>query len=116
MVVYLLQVYVGGLDPNVTEDELRKAFAKYGDLASVKIPLGKQCGFVQFVSRYVTEAFTCFAYFLCNLVEVIFKICDYISRTDAEEALQGLNGSVIGKQAVRLSWGRSPSHKQVCHV
>jgi len=76
-------VYVGGLDPNVSEDELRKAFAKYGDLASVKIPLGKQCGFVQFVSR-----------------------------TDAEEALQGLNGSVIGKQAVRLSWGRSPSHKQ----
>ncbi|CAL5031757.1 unnamed protein product [Urochloa decumbens] len=76
-------VYVGGLDPNVSEDELRKAFAKYGDLASVKIPLGKQCGFVQFVSR-----------------------------TDAEEALQGLNGAVIGKQAVRLSWGRSPSHKQ----
>uniref|UniRef100_A0A0D3F6P5 RRM domain-containing protein n=1 Tax=Oryza barthii TaxID=65489 RepID=A0A0D3F6P5_9ORYZ len=76
-------VYVGGLDPNVSEDELRKAFAKYGDVASVKIPLGKQCGFVQFVSR-----------------------------TDAEEALQGLNGSVIGKQAVRLSWGRSPSHKQ----
>ncbi|AQK43959.1 Polyadenylate-binding protein RBP47B [Zea mays] len=75
-------VYVGGLDPNVSEDELRKAFAKY-DLASVKIPLGKQCGFVQFVSR-----------------------------TDAEEALQGLNGSLIGKQAVRLSWVRSPSHKQ----
>jgi hypothetical protein len=39
-----------------------------------------------------------------------------VFRTDAEEALQGLNGSVIGKQAVRLSWGRSPSHKQVRHV
>ncbi|WVZ74951.1 hypothetical protein U9M48_023064 [Paspalum notatum var. saurae] len=76
-------VYVGGLDPNVSEDELRKAFAKYGDLASVKIPLGKQCGFVQFVNR-----------------------------ADAEEALQGLNGSTIGKQAVRLSWGRSPASKQ----
>ncbi|KAG8082211.1 hypothetical protein GUJ93_ZPchr0014g46817 [Zizania palustris] len=75
-------VYVGGLDPNISEDELRKEFAKYGDVASVKIPIGKQCGFVQFISR-----------------------------TDAEEALQGLNGSVIGKQAVRLSWGRSPSHK-----
>ncbi|KAJ1279654.1 hypothetical protein BS78_04G170700 [Paspalum vaginatum] len=76
-------VYVGGLDPNVSEDELRKAFAKYGDLASVKIPVGKQCGFVQFVNR-----------------------------ADAEEALQGLNGSTIGKQAVRLSWGRSPASKQ----
>ncbi|XP_025806225.1 polyadenylate-binding protein RBP47-like isoform X1 [Panicum hallii] len=76
-------VYVGGLDPNVSEEELRKAFAKYGDLASVKIPVGKQCGFVQFVNR-----------------------------ADAEEALQGLNGSAIGKQAVRLSWGRSPASKQ----
>uniref|UniRef100_A0A0D9VHB6 RRM domain-containing protein n=1 Tax=Leersia perrieri TaxID=77586 RepID=A0A0D9VHB6_9ORYZ len=76
-------IYVGGLDPNVTEEELRKAFAKYGDLASVKIPVGKQCGFVQFVNR-----------------------------PDAEEALQGLNGSTIGKQAVRLSWGRSPASKQ----
>jgi hypothetical protein len=35
------------------------------------------------------------------------------SRADAEEALQGLNGSAIGKQAVRLSWGRSPASKQV---
>ncbi|PWZ21683.1 Polyadenylate-binding protein RBP47 [Zea mays] len=76
-------VYVGGLDPNVSEDELRKAFAKYGDLASVKIPFGKQCGFVQFVNR-----------------------------VDAEEALQGLNGSTIGKQTIRLSWGRSPTSKQ----
>ncbi|XP_051216816.1 polyadenylate-binding protein RBP47 [Lolium perenne] len=76
-------VYVGGLDPNVSEDELRKAFAKYGDVASVKIPVGKQCGFVQFVNR-----------------------------ADAEEALQGLSGSTIGKQAVRLSWGRSPASKQ----
>ena len=49
----MLQVYVGGLGPNVSEEELRKTFAKYGDLASVKIPVGKQCGFVQFVNRYI---------------------------------------------------------------
>lgn len=86
-------------------------------MASVKIPLGKQCGFVQFVSRYAPEACTCIAsYFMYNLLEVIFKPCNYVFRTDAEEALQGLNGSAIGKQAVRLSWGRSLSHKQVCHV
>ena len=54
---FLLQVYVGGLDPNVSEDELRKAFAKYGDVASVKIPVGKQCGFVQFVNRYYEDHF-----------------------------------------------------------
>jgi hypothetical protein len=36
-----------------------------------------------------------------------------IVRNNAEEALQKLNGTVIGKQTVRLSWGRNPGHKQV---
>lgn len=76
-------VFVGGLDPCVSEDELKDSFSQYGDIASVKIPVGKQCGFVQFVHR-----------------------------NNAEEALQSLNGSVIGKQAVRLSWGRNTSNKQ----
>ncbi|XP_030944667.1 polyadenylate-binding protein RBP47C-like [Quercus lobata] len=33
-------------------------------------------------------------------------------RNNAEEALQKLNGTVIGKQTVRLSWGRNPANKQ----
>ncbi|KAG0447528.1 hypothetical protein HPP92_028294 [Vanilla planifolia] len=76
-------VFVGGLDPGVTEDELRQSFSQYGDISSVKIPVGKQCGFVQFVHRNA-----------------------------AEEALQSLNGTIIGKQAVRLSWGRNPANRQ----
>jgi len=47
-----VQVFVGGLDPNVSEDELKQSFSQYGEIASVKIPVGKQCGFVQFVQRY----------------------------------------------------------------
>ncbi|XP_072978580.1 polyadenylate-binding protein RBP47C'-like [Typha angustifolia] len=77
-------VFVGGLDPTVSEADLRQAFCQYGDIASVKIPVGKQCGFVQFVQR-----------------------------NNAEDALQGLNGTVIGKQTVRLSWGRNPANKQM---
>lgn len=50
---YSLQIYVGSLDPNITEDELRQIFAQFGDLISVKIPQGKGCGFVQFGARYV---------------------------------------------------------------
>lgn len=46
------KVFVGGLDPNVSEDELKQSFSQYGEIASVKIPVGKQCGFVQFVQRY----------------------------------------------------------------
>ncbi|WVZ66087.1 hypothetical protein U9M48_015361 [Paspalum notatum var. saurae] len=76
-------VFVGGLDSNVNEDYLRQVFAPYGEIAYVKIPLGKRCGFVQFTSR-----------------------------PSAEEAIRLLNGSQIGGQNVRLSWGRSPQNKQ----
>ncbi|KAG6515430.1 polyadenylate-binding protein RBP47-like [Zingiber officinale] len=76
-------VFVGGLDPDVSEDDLKEAFSQYGEVASVKIPVGKQCGFVLFVHR-----------------------------NNAEEAMQQLNGTAIGKQTVRLSWGRNPANKQ----
>ncbi|KAH7440855.1 hypothetical protein KP509_03G014200 [Ceratopteris richardii] len=45
-------VFVGGLDSNVKDQELRTIFGQYGELVSVKIPAGKGCGFVQFVNRY----------------------------------------------------------------
>lgn len=76
-------IFVGGLDPNVTDEDLRNIFGQFGDLVYIKIPLGKNCGFVQFAHR------SC-----------------------AEEAIQKLHGTVIGQQAVRLSWGRSPANKQ----
>jgi len=34
----LSQIFVGGLDGNVTEDQLREVFAPYGELVYVKIP------------------------------------------------------------------------------
>lgn len=42
---------MGGLDMSVTEDMLRAAFSPYGELVYVKIPVGKGCGFVQFLNR-----------------------------------------------------------------
>ncbi|CAA0826454.1 Polyadenylate-binding protein RBP47C [Striga hermonthica] len=77
------EIFVGGLDSDVTDEELRGSFIAFGEVISVKIPAGKGCGFVQFADR-----------------------------NSAEEAIQRLNGSVIGKQTVRLSWGRSPANKQ----
>lgn len=76
-------IFVGGLDPNVTDEDLKQPFSQYGEIVSVKIPVSKGCGFVQFANR-----------------------------NNAEEALQKLNGTVIGKQTVRLSWGRNPGNKQ----
>ncbi|XP_076923029.1 polyadenylate-binding protein RBP45-like isoform X1 [Bidens hawaiensis] len=76
-------IFVGGLDPNVSDKHLKQVFSQYGQLVHVKIPVGKRCGFVQFVDR------SC-----------------------AEEALRVLQGTQFGGQTVRLSWGRSPSNKQ----
>ncbi|KAL6543171.1 Polyadenylate-binding protein rbp45 [Orobanche hederae] len=76
-------IFVGGLDPSVTDDYLKQVFSQYGELVHVKIPVGKRCGFVQFADR------SC-----------------------AEQALSNLNGTMLGGQNIRLSWGRSPSNKQ----
>ncbi|KAJ1436805.1 RNA-binding domain superfamily, partial [Sesbania bispinosa] len=43
-------IFVGGLDPNVTDEDLRQPFSQYGEIVSVKIPVGKGCGFVQFAN------------------------------------------------------------------
>ncbi|XP_076887446.1 polyadenylate-binding protein RBP45-like [Bidens hawaiensis] len=76
-------IFVGGLDPSVSDAALRQVFGQFGELVHVKIPMGKRCGFVQFATRQ-----------------------------SAEQALSHLNGTELGGQSVRLSWGRSPSSKQ----
>ncbi|XVF03887.1 hypothetical protein REPUB_Repub05bG0031900 [Reevesia pubescens] len=76
-------IFVGGLDPSVSEDQLKQIFSQLGEVVHVKIPANKHCGFVQ-----------------------------YANRTSAEQALSVLNGTIIGGRNVRLSWGRSPSSKQ----
>jgi len=70
-------VFIGGLDPSVSESDLLFHFAPYGEVVYIKIPVGKACGFVQFTSR-----------------------------SSAEAAFEK-HGSIIGRQRVRLSWGRS---------
>lgn len=43
---------MGGLDSEVTDEDLRQPFSQFGEVISVKIPYGKGCGFVQFANRY----------------------------------------------------------------
>lgn len=47
----LFQIFIGNLDPNVSEDELKQIFVQFGEVLSVKIPVGRGCGFVQFGLR-----------------------------------------------------------------
>ncbi|GBF93874.1 hypothetical protein Rsub_06873 [Raphidocelis subcapitata] len=77
-------LFIGGLSAGVSEDQLRMLFGQYGDTVYVKIPAGKGCGFVQFVERPA-----------------------------AEMAMAALNGTVLGANAIRISWGRSTSRAPV---
>lgn len=70
-------VFVGGLSSEVTEQTLFTLFKPFGIIQQVKIPPGKNCGFIK-----------------------------YSSREEAEEAIAAMQGFIIGGNRVRLSWGR----------
>ncbi|GAB2229297.1 hypothetical protein Droror1_Dr00023435 [Drosera rotundifolia] len=76
-------LFVGNLDPNILEEELRQYCLQFGEIVYVKIPASKGCGFVQFATR-----------------------------SSAEEAMQRLQGTLIGQQVVRVSWGKNAAAKQ----
>lgn len=50
---FVLQVCIGNLDLNVTEEELKQAFVQFGDIVLVKIYAGKGYGYVQFGTRFL---------------------------------------------------------------
>ncbi|WJX69639.1 Polyadenylate-binding protein rbp47b' [Trifolium repens] len=76
-------IFVGNLDLNVSEEELKQNFLQFGEIVSVKVHAGKACGFVQFGAR-----------------------------ASAEEAIQKMQGKIIGQQAIRVSWGRPLTARQ----
>ncbi|SCW00583.1 LAFE_0C07404g1_1 [Lachancea fermentati] len=71
-------VFIGGLTSNTTERHLHSLFSPFGTIINVKIPPGKGCGFVK-----------------------------YANRIDAEAAIQGMQGFIVGGNPIRLSWGRT---------
>ncbi|SCU78136.1 LADA_0A04038g1_1 [Lachancea dasiensis] len=73
-------VFVGGLTAQISERQLHSMFAPFGAIVNVKIPPGKGCGFVK-----------------------------YAYRIDAEAAIQGMQGFIVGGNPIRLSWGRTSS-------
>ncbi|KAH9741274.1 trna selenocysteine 1-associated protein 1-related [Citrus sinensis] len=48
-------IFVGNLDPNVTEEELKQTFLHFGEIVNVKIPMGRGCGFVQFAASVAAQ-------------------------------------------------------------
>ena len=84
-------------------------------ITHVKIPVGKRCGFVQYALRFTHFdpylPLVCGCMFDVSMHVTVFYYCAF--RSSAEELLVLLQGTLIGGQNVRLSWGRSPSNKQV---
>lgn len=70
-------VFVGGLLYEVGEHILFTLFKHFGQILQIKIPPGKNCGFIKFSMR-----------------------------EEAEEAILAMEGYVIGGQRIRLGWGR----------
>ncbi|XP_022915501.1 U2 snRNP-associated SURP motif-containing protein isoform X2 [Onthophagus taurus] len=80
-------LYLGNLNPKITEQQLMEIFGRFGPLASIKImwprsdeekSRGRNCGFVA-----------------------------YMSRKDGERALRNLNGKDIIGYEMKLGWGKS---------
>lgn len=80
-------IYLGNINPKMTEQQLMDSFGKYGPLASVKImwprtdeerARNRNCGFVAFMCRQ-----------------------------DAERALKYLNGKNIMCYEMKLGWGKA---------
>ncbi|ALC40492.1 CG9346 [Drosophila busckii] len=80
-------LYLGNLNPKISEQQLMEIFGRYGPLASIKImwprseeekQRGRNCGFVA-----------------------------YMSRKDAERALRTLNGRQVMNYEMRLGWGKT---------
>lgn len=70
-------VFIGGLNVPFSEKQMFDLFSKYGNISYVKIPTGKNCGFVQ-----------------------------YFHRASAEMAINEMQGFDIGGGCkIRVSWG-----------
>ena len=51
----IMTLFVGGLTPEITEDDLRDAFYPYGELRSVRKVDARSCGFVTYTTREAAE-------------------------------------------------------------
>lgn len=87
------QLFIGDLSRLISEEDLRKLFAPYGEITALEIKRDK---FTQF-----------------NLG---FGFVNYRFRADAERALNACNGFEIGNRRIRISWAQKNTTLVVSHV
>jgi cold-inducible RNA-binding protein len=76
-------IYVGNLDFNVSEDELRQAFTAYGQVDNVTILKDRDTGQPRG-----------------------FGFVEMTNDEEADRAIQGMNGSQLGKRALNVNEAR----------
>jgi len=101
-------VFVGGLSGVSHEDELRNAFASFGEITYVKIPPGKGCGFVQFVHRQSAEM----AINQMNGYQIGTLLSDAVCISKKSSFILTASFHPLGNSRVRLSWGRAQSENK----
>ena len=78
-----MNIYVGNLSREVTEDEMRKAFEAFGQVTSVNI----------IKDRYSGESRG-------------FAFVEMATKTEAQAAITGLNGTSLGERTLSVSEAR----------
>jgi RNA recognition motif-containing protein len=83
-----MNIHVGNLAYNVTEDDLRSLFSSFGEVSLVNIvkerPSGQSKGF--------------------GFVEML-------NNSEADKAMKALNGSKLKEQAIKLSQAKPPAKR-----
>jgi cold-inducible RNA-binding protein len=81
-------IYVGNLDFNVTEDELRQAFAAYGQVDNVTILKDRDTGQPRG-----------------------FGFVEMANDEEADKAINGINGTQLGSRALNVNEARPKVNK-----
>ena len=80
-----MNIYVGNLNYNLSEDELEKVFAPYGEVTTVKIIRDK----------YTDQSKG-------------FGFIEMVNDADAQKAIEELNGSEVKGRELRVNQARPP--------
>ena len=83
-----MNIHVGNLAYNVTEDDLRSIFAAFGEVSAVNIVTERSSG-----------------------QSKGFGFVEMLNNSEADKAMKGLNGSKLKDQFIKLSQAKPPAKK-----
>jgi RNA recognition motif-containing protein len=83
-----MNIYVGNLAYNVTEEDLQSIFSEYGEVTSVNI---------------IKERF--------SGQSKGFGFVEMPNNSEADKAIKALNGSKVKEQSIKISQAKPPSKK-----